>query len=182
MKIKMKVSALACPKQRSHEFESARIGARKNFVPLRDQISGVKRFSTFGGYPSPFTPPAGVPAGGSRHVPPTGSTPRGRFALRGCYPVSPLDPPDYGPPCGPRTEVCDPSSPPKGSLWGPTSHGNPLFSHYSAPHALRKMFSLVLDPPVFDSGRCPFHFFDLEKKNYNYAQVLTRTVLKRSSQ
>ena len=138
--------------------------SKKLCLPSWYESPVEKDFPRSGVTPPPSLTRRGLPLGAPDTCPQRYS-PLWSLCDRGCDPVSPLDPPDYGPPCGPRTEVFYPSSPPKGSLGGPTSHGNPLFSHYSAPHALRKMFSLVLDPPVFDSGRCPFHFFDLEKKN-----------------
>jgi hypothetical protein len=153
------------PRERAIGYQSARNGVlEKTFSSLREKTPVEKDFPRSGVTPPPSLTQRGsqLEALGTR---PHWLPPYGRFALRGCDPVSPLDPRITDPQAahGLRRRALKSSR--GGASWGPTSHGNPLFSHYSAPHALRKMFSLVLDPPVFDSGRCPFHFFDLEKKN-----------------
>jgi hypothetical protein len=73
------VSAIACPGSRSPSRVALALVLEKTFCKPSLLSREQKRFSTFGGYPSPFTPPAsGAPATGLPPVRrPCGLTPGG---------------------------------------------------------------------------------------------------------
>jgi hypothetical protein len=106
------------PRERAIGYQSARNGVlEKTFSSLREKTPVEKDFPRSGVTPPPSLTQRGsqLEALGTR---PHWLPPYGRFALRGCDPVSPLDPPDYGPPGGPRTEAEGPQVLPRGSLLG----------------------------------------------------------------
>jgi hypothetical protein len=106
--------ALSLAQRESHWVsECSQRRARKNFFFPSRKDSGWKRFSTFGGYPSPFTHPAGVPTGGPRNSSPL-APPLWSLRVEGVRPSLPLRPPGLRTPRRPTDWGGGPSSPPEG--------------------------------------------------------------------